>query len=210
MDLEIIHRDDSIVVVNKPAGLLAVPGRGPDKRDCVVARVRTLFPAMIRQPAVHRLDMQTSGLMVLAIDEHARTTLGRHFQTRRVVKLYEAVVFGRIAGKSGIIRLPFRLDPDHRPYQIYDPINGRESVTLWKRISDHALGTRIEFIPLTGRTHQLRVHSAHPLGLGAPIVGDALYGSGRDGERMLLHAASLSFNHPRDGRIVEFHCRPPF
>lgn len=210
MDIEVIHRDDSIVVVNKPGGMLAVPGRGPEKQDCAVARVRALFPAMIGQPAVHRLDMQTSGLMVLAFDANARTILGRQFQTRQVIKKYEAVVSGRIDGKSGIIRLPFRLDPDNRPYQIYDPINGRESVTLWKRISVDTRGTRIEFTPLTGRTHQLRVHSAHPRGLGAPIVGDALYGTGTDGERMLLHATCLSFNHPRDGRIVEFHCPPSF
>lgn len=210
MDLEIIHQDDSIIVVNKPGGLLAVPGRGPDKQDCVAARVRALVPAMIEQPAVHRLDMQTSGLMVMAIDSGAHKTLNKQFQNRQVIKKYEAIVSGQIDEPSGTIQLPFRLDPENRPYQIYDPINGKESVTLWKRLSGHKQGTRIEFTPLTGRTHQLRVHSAHRLGLAAPIVGDALYGSGKDGDTMYLHATYLSFNHPEDKRIVEFACSPPF
>lgn len=210
MELEILHRDDWILVVSKPGGLLAVPGRGPDKQDCVVARARSLVPAMIEQPAVHRLDMQTSGLMVLAIDATTHQALNKQFQSRRVVKRYEAIVSGRIAEPSGTIRLPFRLDPDHRPYQVYDPIHGKESITLWKRLADHERGTRIEFTPLTGRTHQLRVHSAHPLGLGSPIVGDALYGTGADGDMMLLHAAYLSFNHPKYKRIVEFYSPPPF
>lgn len=210
MELEIIHQDDSIIIVNKPGGLLAVPGRGPDKQDCVVARVRALIPSMMEQPAVHRLDMQTAGLMVLAIDSDTHKALGKQFQSRQVVKKYEAIVSGRIDEPSGSIRLPFRLDPDNRPYQIYDPINGRDSVTLWKRLSNHELGTRIEFTPLTGRTHQLRVHSAHLLGLAAPIVGDALYGSGKAGDQMFLHATYLSFNHPEDHRIVEFCSPTPF
>jgi len=210
MALEIIYRDAWILVVNKPGGLLSVPGRGLDKQDCVAARVRKMFPEMIEQPAVHRLDMLTSGLMVLAFSAAAHRNLSAQFQNRRVSKRYEAVVSGSISETSGAIRLPFRLDPDNRPYQIYDPINGKEAVTLWKWIADHERGTRIEFTPLTGRTHQLRVHSAHPLGLAAPIVGDALYGSGRDGDTMYLHATYLSFNHPADSRIVEFNALPAF
>lgn len=208
--LDIIHVDASILVVNKPGDLLAVPGRGAGKQDCVVARALAMFPQMISQPAVHRLDLQTSGLMVLALDRQAHRHLSRQFQSHQVIKRYQAIVEKRIETAAGTITLPFRLDPENRPQQIYDPINGKEAVTLWRRIGAHPRGSRIEFTPLTGRTHQLRVHSAHPLGLGAAIVGDRLYGSGTEGERMLLHASFLSFNHPGHGRIVEFRCAPPF
>jgi len=208
--MEIIYQDHSIAVVNKPGGLLAVPGRGPDKQDCVVSRARSLVPAMLEQPAVHRLDMQTSGLMVLAIDAMTHKALNKQFHNRLVVKKYEAIVAGQIDEPAGTIRLPFRLDTDNRPYQVYDPVHGKDSVTVWKYLSAHEFGTRIGFTPLTGRTHQLRVHSAHRLGLGAPIVGDALYGTGRNGDTMFLHATYLSFNHPEDDRIVEFSCAPPF
>ncbi len=208
--LDIIHVDESILVVSKPGDLLAVPGRGPGKQDCVVARVRVLFPQMIAQPAVHRLDLQTTGLMVLAVDQPAHRLLGRQFQKHQVVKRYQAIVEKEIETDAGTITLPFRLDPENRPHQIYDPINGKEAVTLWRRVGEHLRGSRIEFTPLTGRTHQLRVHSAHPLGLGAAIVGDRLYGSGKEGEQMLLHASFLSFHHPAHGRIVEFRSEPPF
>jgi len=208
--LDIIHQDQHILVVNKPADLLAVPGRGPGKQDCVVSRARTLFPEMIVQPAVHRLDMQTSGIMVLAMNKDSRRKLSSRFQGRQVVKRYTAIVEKTVAASSGTITLPFRLDPDNRPYQIYDPVNGQEAVTIWRRLEEHPGTTWIEFTPLTGRTHQLRVHSAHQLGLGAPIVGNRLYGSGKEGEPMLLHASFLSFNHPSDDRIIEFNSPPPF
>lgn len=208
--LDILYRDRHILVVDKPGDLLAVPGRGVKKQDCVVHRVRSLFPEMIEQPAVHRLDQQTSGLMVLARTAAAHRYLSSQFQTRRVVKRYIAVVDGSIALQSGAITLPFRLDPENRPLQIYDPMNGKEAVTLWRKIGRNASTSRICFTPLTGRTHQLRVHSAHPLGLNAPIVGDRLYGSGSAAETMLLHACYLSFNHPADDRLVEFHCHPHF
>ena len=210
MNPAILYQDDSLVIVDKPGGLLAVPGRGPDKQDCVVSRVRAQFPRMLDQPAVHRLDMQTSGIMVLAMHPAAHKSLSRQFQGRQVVKRYEAVVNGIIEKDSGVIRLAFRLDPENRPRQIYDPVNGKESVTLWRRMSTHRQTTRVEFTPLTGRTHQLRVHSAHHLGLAAPIIGDALYGTGSDGDMMHLHATYLSFNHPDDDRIVEFFSHPPF
>ncbi len=210
MNLDVLYRDDSILVINKPGDLLAVPGRGPTRQDCTVSRARTLFPEIIEQPAVHRLDMQTSGIMVLSMSKQAHRRLSRQFEKRQVIKRYIAIVTMDIEDQSGTISLPFRLDPDNRPNQIYDPINGKEAVTLWRRIGSHQYGSRIEFIPLTGRTHQLRVHSAHPLGLNAPIVGDRLYGSGQEGEAMLLHASFLSFNHPADERIVEFYSPPLF
>jgi len=208
--LPFIHIDPLFVVVDKPAGLLAVPGRGPDKQDCVAARVRARFPDCLDQPAVHRLDMATSGLMLLALNQEAHRDLSRQFAARLVEKRYIAILDGSIAAEAGEINLAFRLDPDNRPYQIYDPERGKPGITRWRRISLDQGRTRVEFIPLTGRTHQLRVHAAHPLGLNCPIVGDPLYGHGNAGERLLLHAAWLRFRHPGCGRVMEFTAAPPF
>lgn len=208
--MEIVFADEAIVVVGKPGGLLAVPGRGPDKQDCIAARLRHLFPAMIDQPAVHRLDMYTSGLMVFAVTAEAHKVLSRQFEDRLVDKRYMALVEGVVAGESGEIRLPFRLDPDNRPLQIYDPLHGKLGITRWQKVAVEGQYTRIIFTPFTGRTHQLRVHSAHPLGLAAPIVGDSLYGTGQDGDRMCLHATFLQFHHPLTGKALQFHSEPPF
>ena len=209
-EMVILHRDETIVVIDKPGGLLAVPGRGPDKEDSAAARLRALLPDMIAQPAVHRLDLYTSGLMVFAMTAAAHRALSEQFAGREVVKRYTAVVAGIIRGDYGTIELPFRLDPDNRPLQIYDPIRGKMGITRWRKIEAHGETARIDFTPLTGRTHQLRVHAAHPKGLGAPIVGDSLYGSGADGDRMLLHASFLRFRHPATGEAVEFSSPPPF
>lgn len=209
-DPNIVYRDDSLILVEKPGGLLAVPGRGPDKQDCLISRIRRLVPEMIDQPAVHRLDMATSGLMVLAVTAEAHRHLGRQFEMRRVVKRYIALLEGIVAGDAGEIGLPFRLDPDNRPYQVYDPVHGRMGITRWRRLATEHGRTRIEFTPLTGRTHQLRLHAAHFLGLGCPIVGDSLYGRGREGEAMLLHAAHLAFLHPASGNELAFDSPAPF
>lgn len=209
-DLDLLYHDSSILVVNKPPDLLAVPGRGPDKQDCVVTRIKTLFPTMIDQPAVHRLDQQTSGLMVLATHQEAHRNLNRQFETRQVTKRYVAIVDKVITAGGGTITLPLRLDPDNRPYQVYDPVNGKEAITLWQRVGSDSSTSRIEFTPLTGRTHQLRVHSAHQQGLDAPIIGDRLYGSGKEGDTMLLHATYLRFSHPESGLPVEFNSPPYF
>lgn len=209
-ELPIIHHDPSFVVVEKPGGLQAVPGRGDDKQDCVVARIRRRIPEMIEQPAVHRLDMYTSGLMLLAVTAEAHRHLCRQFEERRVVKRYIALLQGIVTEEEGEICLPFRLDPANRPYQIYDPLHGKIGITRWKRLTVEGGKTRIEFTPLTGRTHQLRLHAAHHLGLGVPIVGDRLYGNGREGERMLLHAAHLAFAHPHSGEPLQFDSSAPF
>lgn len=209
-ELKIVYRDPAFVVVEKPGGLLAVPGRGEDKQDCVVARLRGLLPETIAQPAVHRLDMYTSGLMVLAVTAEAHRQLSRQFEERRVEKRYIALLDGLVAGEAGEIRLPFRLDPDNRPYQIHDPLRGKMGITRWRLLAVENGRTRIEFTPLTGRTHQLRLHAAHRLGLGVPIVGDRLYGHGREGERMLLHAAHLAFAHPSTGEPVSLDSPAPF
>jgi tRNA pseudouridine32 synthase/23S rRNA pseudouridine746 synthase len=209
-DPVVIFRDGSLLVVNKPAGLLAVPGRGADKQDCVVARLRPLVPGMIAQPAVHRLDMATSGLMLVAVTAAAHRQLSRQFETRQVRKRYIALLDGIVAGRQGEIRLPFRLDPDNRPCQIHDPNHGKMGITSWRRLAVEGQRTRIEFTPVTGRTHQLRVHAAHRLGLGIPIVGDRLYGRGEEGERMLLHASFLALSHPVSGTPLTFASPAPF
>lgn len=208
--LKILHEDPSIVVVEKPGGLLSVPGRGPEKQDCVVTRARSLFCKMIEQPAVHRLDMFTSGIMVLAITVEAHKNLSNQFQCREVEKIYIGLLDGIVDGDSGVVSLPFRLDPDNRPYQIYDPVHGKVGITRWKKLGVENGKTRVEFAPLTGRTHQLRLHASHNKGLGIPIVGDALYGNGTEGERMCLHAAELTFRHPSTDAQIHFISAPPF
>ena len=220
--MKIVHEDPEFVVVVKPGGLLSVPGRGPDKQDCLISRLRLRYPAMIGQPAVHRLDMYTSGLMVVAITDRANRQLNRQFADRLVSKRYTALLEGRLEGTSGEIRLPFRLDADHRPLQIYDPEHGKLGITRWRLITqvpakpqgrgEGASDTysRVRFTPLTGRTHQLRVHAAHPMGLGLPIVGDSLYGNGNDGDPMLLHADELAFHHPLTGKWLTFSSPPSF
>ncbi|MDU9048673.1 MAG: RluA family pseudouridine synthase [Candidatus Electrothrix sp. Rat3] len=217
-ELEIIFADQELVVVNKPGGLLAVPGRGPDKQDSVVSRFKAQFADAIEQPAVHRLDMATSGLMVLALTAKAHRHLSGQFSQRQVEKTYVALLDGTVAGESGEIELRFRLDPNNRPYQVYDPLQGKLGITRWRRLalsrtlfeSEVRPQTRMEFIPLTGRTHQLRLHAAHPLGLGCPIIGDSLYGSGNMGDPMYLHAARLAVTHPISKERLEFYSPPPF
>ena len=208
--LDFVYRDDAIVVVDKPGGLAAVPGRGPDKRDCVERRLRAIYPDCIAQPAVHRLDMPTSGLMVLGLTAEAHRTLSMAFESRSVTKRYVAVLEGEVEAIAGDIELAFRPDTDNRPCQVYDPVNGRTGITRWRRIDCSAGRTRVEFLPETGRTHQLRLHASHPKGLGCPIVGDCLYGSGKRGDPMLLHASGLQFPHPVTGRMVCFFSPTPF
>lgn len=208
--LALLYQDDALVVVDKPGGLLAVPGRGPDKQDSVASRVRRLFPGCIEQPAVHRLDMDTSGLMVFGLTSETHRHLSRQFAERLVGKRYMALVDGLVFGEEGEIRLAFRLDPENRPYQIYDPVQGKVGVSRWRRIETLSDSTLVEFTPLTGRTHQLRLHASHPLGLGCPIVGDRLYGKGFPGESLRLHATWLQFLHPETEQTMTFYSEAPF
>ncbi len=211
--MEIIYKDNQIVVVDKPGGLLSVPGRGPEKQDCVVNRLKKMFIACMNQPAVHRLDMATSGLMVLALDAASHRNLSRQFSERQVQKKYIALLEGEIdpnKGENGEITLGFRLDPDNRPYQVYDPVQGKIGISRWQLVKISDGRSLIEFTPLTGRTHQLRLHAAHELGLDCPIVGDSLYGSGKMGDPMLLHATQLSFYHPGTEEWMEFFSPAPF
>ncbi len=209
-ELEIVYEDAQLVVVNKPSGLLSVPGRLPEYQDCVVNRVRERFPDCPSHPAVHRLDMATSGLLVLALTAESQRNLSIQFQQRKVQKSYIALLDGVVNDDGGTIELPFRLDPENRPHQIYDPVHGKLGITEWRKIAIEDGRTRIHFVPYTGRTHQLRVHAAHELGLGCPIIGDSLYGSGSFGDKMYLHAAWLSFEHPESGEHLEFEAAVPF
>lgn len=203
-EIDIIYRDSSIVVVNKPGGLLSVPGRGPDKQDCLVNRIRALYPECISQPSVHRLDMDTSGLMALALTSDAHRNLSIQFQDRTVKKQYIALLNGVVEKNQGEINLPFRLDVENRPYQIYDPVHGKTGITLWEKVEVIDNQTRIRFTPLTGRTHQLRLHASHHKGLGFPIVGDRLYGNGKPGDSLFLHATYLNFKHPDNNKLLSF------
>jgi len=205
-----LHEEPAFAVVEKASGFLSVPGRGPDKQDCVAARVRARFPDCIAQPAVHRLDMDTSGLLVMARTAVAHRVLSKQFQARQTRKRYVALLAGEVAGERGTIRLPFRLDVDNRPYQILDEVHGKLGITHWEKLGVEDGGTRVAFTPLTGRTHQLRVHAAHPRGLGAPVVGDPLYGSGRGPGELRLHACELGFAHPETGEVLVFRSPVPF
>ena len=209
--LDIVHEDAEFVVVDKASGMLSVPGRGPEKRDCVSERVRALYPGCPEQPAVHRLDMDTSGLIVVARTREAHRELSKQFQKRATRKAYIALLEGELRGESGTVELPFRLDVENRPYQIHDPVHGKVGITHWERLRIEAERTRVAFRPVTGRTHQLRVHAAHELGLGIPIVGDPLYGrEATPPSRLMLHACDLAFAHPRTGLAVSFRSDPPF
>ncbi|WP_147821364.1 RluA family pseudouridine synthase [Salidesulfovibrio onnuriiensis] len=208
--LDVLYSDNKIVVVNKPSGLLSVPGKGPDKMDCVVTRVQAMFPECRKHPAVHRLDMDTSGILVLGLTARAQRELSIQFQDRLTSKRYVALLEGLIEGEMGVIDLPLRTDVDNRPYQIVDHEHGRRAITIWKKLGEENGWTRVNFTPITGRSHQLRVHSSHPDGLGVPIVGDRLYGTGKYPGRLHLHAEYLRFTHPKTGEVMEFHTEAPF
>lgn len=208
--LDIIHATDRYVVVNKPPGLLSVPGKGEANKDCIAARVATAFPTASGPLIVHRLDMDTSGLIVLGLDPEAQRDLSGQFERREVDKAYLALVEGIMPADSGVIDVPMRPDIDNRPYQIIDHVHGRPSLTHWAVLALETDRTRIRMVPHTGRTHQLRVHAAH---VGHPIIGDVLYGSEPDDRRvnrLMLHAAELSFREPGSGAPVRFESRAPF
>lgn len=223
LGLKILYRDKDIIVVNKQSGLLSVPGRGPEKQDCVVNRVKKLFPECIEQPSVHRLDMETSGLMVLAFTKDAHRNLCRQFEEGLVQKKYVALLDGILAKKgiaqTGTMELYFRLDVENRPHQIWDSVYGKKAITEWKILDvekylspmeNKKNVTRVLFIPHTGRTHQLRLASADSHSFGVPIIGDTLYGHCEPNERLMLHSCYIKFTHPSTGQIMEFYCESDF
>ena len=207
-----LYVDDTLIVVDKPSGLLAVPGRGADKQDCLAARLQARYPDAL---IVHRLDMATSGLMVMARGQAAQRELSKAFAARQVQKRYIAVVAGRLDIPPqgwGMIDLPIIVDWPNRPLRIVDHQQGKPSFTRWRVLGYDASGTRtrVELEPVTGRSHQLRVHLR---ALGHPILGDALYAPPevRDlAARLLLHASSLGFVHPVTGKALVFESPSPF
>ncbi|QAT87058.1 ribosomal large subunit pseudouridine synthase A [Corallococcus coralloides] len=207
-DLSIVFEDAWLVVIDKPCGLLSVPGRDASLLDSVLTRLRARYPDATGPLLAHRLDLDTSGLLVAALDSRTHASLQRQFLHRDVAKRYVALIAGPVHGDAGTITLPLRVDLDDRPRQIVDPIHGKPAVTDWEVLHRAASHTRVAFHPRTGRTHQLRVHAAHPQGLGAPIVGDPLYGHA--GLRLHLHAETLSFVHPATGQRVSYTRAAPF
>lgn len=211
--LSILHAGRRFVVVDKPAGLLSVPGRGDGKADCVAARVAEMFPHATGPLVVHRLDMDTSGLIVLGLDPAAQRHLSLQFERRRVEKRYTALVDGLVRPDEGLIDLPLRVDWPNRPRQIVCEAMGKRSVTRYRVTARETDRTRLLLEPLTGRSHQLRVHLADPRGLGHPILGDPLYAAGpADSEhpRLMLHASALSFRPPGERRMADFISASPF
>jgi tRNA pseudouridine32 synthase/23S rRNA pseudouridine746 synthase len=206
--LSIVFEDAWLVVVDKPCGLLSIPGKDTSVTDSVLARLRARYPHATGPLLVHRLDLDTSGLLVAALEPRTHAALQRQFLHREVQKRYVAWVQGRVQGERGTIDFPMRVDLHDRPRQIHDPVHGKAAITRWEVLERSGERTRVAFFPLTGRTHQLRVHAAHPLGLGAPIVGDRLYG--HEDRRLHLHAESLAFRHPETGQRVSFERPAPF
>ncbi len=198
-ELEILYEDEWLLVVNKPAGMLSVPGKLDV--DSVYQRVRRIYPEATGPMIVHRLDMATSGLLLIAKTKEVHQNLQAQFKNRTVRKRYVALLDGLVKQTEGLIALPLRLDLEDRPRQVVDEVSGKPAVTLFETLICEAHRSRVLFFPQTGRTHQLRVHAAHPLGLDAPIVGDELYG--KRAERLYLHAEYLAFRHPVSGRMIE-------
>lgn len=204
--LSVLHADHEIVVVSKPAGLLSVPGKGPNLSDCLLHRVQAAFPQAL---LVHRLDRDTSGVMVFALTAHAQRHLGLQFEKRMVKKTYVARVSGRLEPKSGSIDLPLTVDWPNRPRQMVCHDTGRPALTDWKVLRYTDSETRVRLFPRTGRSHQLRVHM---LALGHPILGDPLYAEGPAlaHPRMMLHSEELKLRHPDGGAGRRFRDMAPF
>lgn len=205
-ELEIVYEDQWLIVVNKPEGMLSAPGKLTS--DSVYTRLRTLFPEATGPLIVHRLDMATSGLLLAAKTKEIHQQLQEMFASRQIKKRYTALLDGIVDTDKGIIDLPICPDYANRPYQKVDFIHGKPAVTQYKVIERKDGKTRIAFYPLTGRTHQLRVHSAHRDGLNCPITGDELYG--KKAERLCLHADGLSFIHPVTGEQMDFRLEADF
>lgn len=204
--LTVLHADEDIVVLDKPSGLLTVPGKDPQLADSLEARVREKWPTAT---VVHRLDKDTSGILLMALNKRALGFLGSQFEHRKTTKSYVARVWGELQPESGLVELPLATDWEHKPRQRVDHERGRASRTEWSVIEREPKATRVRLVPRTGRTHQLRVHM---LSLGHPILGDAFYATGEAlaaADRLQLHAAELGFTHP-NGTPMNFVSPTPF
>ena len=205
-EITILYEDDCIIVINKPHELLSVPGRRI--KDSVQTRIKEMYPEINAPVIVHRLDLSTSGLMVLSKSKYVHEKLQRQFSKRYVKKRYIAVLDGEIRDDSGVIELPLRVDLDNRPRQLVCYEHGKQAKTKWEVIERKEGRTRVYFYPVTGRTHQLRVHAAHAEGLDVAIVGDDLYGI--LDTRLHLHAERIEFTHPQTKEVVSFQLDPGF
>lgn len=207
--LDVIHEDADLVAIHKPHRLLSQPGRGPEKIDSVATRARAIWPDA---RVVHRLDRDTSGVMVLARGPEAHRRIARQLEARQVEKTYLAQVWGEIAGASGCINLPLRKDMEQRlpPRHVVDHDRGKAASTTWRRLACGGGRSRLEVRPITGRSHQIRVHLQ---AIGHAVLGDPIYAGaeGRDAaDRLLLHALALTLRHPADGRPITFTAPCPF
>jgi tRNA pseudouridine32 synthase/23S rRNA pseudouridine746 synthase len=207
-ELTVVHEDPRFLVLLKPDGLLSVPARDATITDSVLARLRRRYPNASGPLLVHRLDLDTSGLLLAALDAEAFVALQAQFAARTVHKRYAAIVEGVVIGDQGEISLPLRVDLEQRPRQLVDEVHGKPAVTTWQVRARSATETLLALTPHTGRTHQLRVHCSHRRGLGLAIKGDRLYG--RPASRLFLHAESLGFEHPETGARVTVQSPAPF
>ena len=205
-DIPVLHEDGDILVIDKPAGLLSVPGKGEALADCVIARLTRAFPTV---RLVHRLDRDTSGVMIFALTAFAQKFLGQQFEARKPRKIYAARVAGRLEPRSGTVDLPLIVDWPNRPRQMVCHETGKPAVTDWRVMKASDTETRVRLFPRTGRSHQLRVHM---LALGHPILGDRLYApeTAEAYPRLMLHAEELRINHPESGRGLKFRSPAPF
>ncbi|MEL6682006.1 MAG: RluA family pseudouridine synthase [Pseudomonadota bacterium] len=204
--LNILHDDHEVLLVDKPSGLLSVPGKGAGLADCLLTRVQDVFPTAL---LVHRLDRDTSGVIIFALTPHAQRHLGLQFEKRQTKKTYIARIHGQLTPKNGTVDLPLIVDWPNRPKQMVDHDNGKQAITDWQvmRISDAE--TRVRLMPRTGRSHQLRVHMQ---ALGHPILGDPFYSTGaaREHPRLMLHSQMLQFRHPDGGKGMRVTSQSPF
>jgi len=205
-NLKIIYQDEVMLVINKPTEFLSVPGK--NIKDCVYERIKNAFPTAEGPLIVHRLDMSTSGLMVIALTKQAHKNLQQQFIKRSVSKRYVALLDGLLTSNNGTINLPLRVDLNDRPRQLVCYQHGKSAETSWQVIAQQGSKTKISLVPKTGRTHQLRVHCAHVQGLNTPILGDDLYG--KKSERLHLHAQFLAFNHPCSNALMQFEIAADF
>ena len=201
--IPILHQDPHLLVVHKPGGLLTIPGRTPEKADALWTRLRTQFPDHDVR-LVHRLDRDTAGLMVFALDKPTQAALGRQFERRQVQKRYFAIVSGQLTPPSGVITAPLRKDwtRNDPPVYIVDPDKGKSAETHWDTAWQSNTETALHLKPVTGRSHQLRVHMAH---LGHPIVGDPIYGTPDPQRGLQLTAVALAFTHPVSLKLLKFN-----
>lgn len=200
-EIKIISRDGDLLIVSKPAGLLSVPGKSPEHRDCLESRICLNYP---EARIVHRLDMATSGIMVMAMNAKAHRHLGLQFERRHIKKTYVARVWGVVGDDEGQINLPLRCDWPNRPLQMVDRKQGKSALTNWRVLEREDNATWLLLMPRTGRSHQLRVHM---LSIGHPILGDNFYANGEAlaaADRLMLHAESLELFHPDGGRICKY------